>query len=114
MRRWHIAAVVKDHMVVHGGLDSKNSILDDLAVFDFKEAKWRVKHMNGFKVGPMAYHTAVTVLTKNQLTMPKFNLYRPVYEDLEEDDLKETGVYIFGGLKPMGIATNDVYILKVG
>ena len=52
-------------MIVHGGLDSKNSILDDLAVFDFKEAKWRVKYMNGFKVGPMAYHTAVTVLTKN-------------------------------------------------
>ena len=62
----------------------------------------------------MAYHTAVTVLTKNQLTMPKFSLYRPVYEDLKDSDLKESGVYIFGGLKHMGTATNDVYILKVG
>ena len=62
----------------------------------------------------MAYHTAVTVLSKNQINMQKFSLFRPVYEGLEDCDLKETGVYIFGGLKAMGVASNDVHILKVG
>jgi hypothetical protein len=36
-----MAAIVKDFMVVHGGLDSKNVFLGDMAVLNLAKHEWK-------------------------------------------------------------------------
>ena len=60
-----MAAVVKDHMLIHGGLDSKNIYLSDLAVLHLEKLEWKICKTGGSKIPPLAYHACVAILSKS-------------------------------------------------
>ena len=39
-RKYHTAVIVGSYMIVHGGLDSKSNLLEDLGIYNFKTNEW--------------------------------------------------------------------------
>lgn len=39
-RRNHVAALVRDHMVIHGGINEDQETIESMWVFDLKENEW--------------------------------------------------------------------------
>jgi hypothetical protein len=68
-------------MVVHGGLDSKNVFLGDMAVLNLAKHEWKKWEPAGSSLGQIAYHAAVTVLTEREKTDKKFGIYRASKDD---------------------------------
>ncbi|CAI2386706.1 unnamed protein product [Moneuplotes crassus] len=110
-RRNHICEVVGNYMLVHGGLNNKSKVLDDIYVFSFKTQFWqRIKIKS--KPDAVSHHKSCLVMHPYMLNKNNLDLFKshiPI-KKLENPTIKEMGVYIFGG----NIPSNDLWILKVG
>ena len=112
MRRYHCAAVVGKHMLVHGGLSEKNTFLGDAAVLNLKLMKWKTVEIQGKGPGPIAFHTSAAVYPADQLSHPDFSLYRS--PESQSALSPHAGVYVFGGLDANSLAHNELYLCRTG
>lgn len=116
-RRYHVAALIGKHMFIHGGLNDKNSVLDDAALLNLERNKWRVLDFQGDVPGNLAFHTLSPVYPSENLTNPLINLFninKIVPYAQSRYNIKEPGLYMFGGLTSDGTPTNILRILRAG
>lgn len=107
MRRYHAAAIVGRHMVVTGGLNQKNKVLEDCAVLDMDSGRWELR---SFETGPLAIccHTAATVVESYVkiagVDDPTLCAHSP--------ELKQRGLYLFGGMNSQGECCNTLRCIR--
>ena len=111
-RRNHIAMVIGKYMIVHGGINQKSMVLDDIYSFDFKKKYWEEVKITGKKPKPVSHHSWCLVMHPYMLNQHNLDLYKCHIpsKKLENPTIKEMGLYLFGG----DWDNNDLWILKVG
>ena len=119
LRRNHIACLIGQQILFHGGVDLENEVLDDCLLLNLNPLKWIKLAINSYSPLPKVYgHAACLVVPSNILIYTRFNIYR--YPDEEFSDkkskgkLKQRGLYIFGGKTSEGILSNDLWVLILG
>lgn len=138
LRKSHIAVVVGNHILIHGGLSEENEYLSDSCILGLSPIKWHncnVSKLNEaaevkdtLLLSPetssipchppvLAYHSACLVMQSEVRKHPKLNLYK--YPDIAysrklQSRIKERGIYVFGGKTTDYIYNKDLYILKIG
>ena len=109
MRRYHAAAIVGRHMLVTGGLNQKNKVLEDCAVLDLEAGCWELRSL---QTGPLAIccHTAATVV---EACVKVAGVDDPMLckHSLE---LKQRGIYLFGGMDSQGVCCNTLRCIRPG
>lgn len=102
MRRYHSGSVVGRHLLVVGGMNQKNKVLDDCALLDLKTGIWKLLTFTNGAL-PIACHAACVVLDPNQPT-----------EGLE-DLLTQpaSGIYLFGGVDGRGLCSNRLRLVHL-
>ena len=120
-RRNHIAELLGNQMLIHGGITEEKEILNDTHILNFSPLKWTMASINYLTPGPKLFgHASCTVIPNDVLTNHKFNIYK--YPDSEalknlmnNSRIKEKGIYIFGGKnKENGGISNQLWILILG
>ena len=115
-RKNHIAELIGNQMLIHGGLNESNEILSDCYFLNLNQLKWGVCTINRSTPSPRLYgHTSCLVLPKEYYQSHRLTIYS--YPDMEtgSNRLKEKGIYIFGGKsKEEGGLSNKMWILLIG
>ena len=120
-RRNHIAELLGNQMLIHGGITKEKEILNDTHILNFTPLKWTMASINYLTPGPKLFgHSSCTVIPNAVVTNHKFNIYK--YPDSEalknlinDSRVKEKGIYIFGGKnKENGGISNQLWILILG
>jgi hypothetical protein len=57
-------------MLIYGGINDRNVILNDALVFSMETKKWVDVYPRGESPGPLAYHTSVAVYPDGFTTNP--------------------------------------------
>ena len=119
LRRNHVACRVGDAMFVHGGMTEDNTYLDDMYLLNFKPLKWIDIEVNKseVKIPPLAFHSCCFVMPEFVLLNTNFNIYSmpELGERGKKIQIKEKGIYIFGGkTSDDGIINDNLYVIKVG
>lgn len=109
MRRYHAAAIVGRHMLVTGGLNQKNKVLEDCAVLDLETGRWELRTLC---TGPLAIccHTAASVIEA-------YVKVTGVDDSIlceQSSELKQRGIYIFGGMDSQGVCCNTLRCIRPG
>ena len=128
-RRNHIAELVGNQLVIMGGVDEDDNILNDvyfinLSVIENGKGRWHELSISPNTPGPYLYgHSSSFVFTKDLLKDNKLTVYQ-YPEDINEDKNvnnrkrnKIKGIYIFGGKSKyngIGGLSNDIYVLILG
>lgn len=143
-RRNHIAELVSNTMIVHGGIceDTNGPItLCDFMSLDLSAMMWtkldivykglsEVRYLKQgtkrhFVVKPpqlkLSYHSSCLVLSQDNQAKTKLNIYDFSKGNEEEENkktisemIKYEGIYIFGGIDENGDFNNSMYILHLG
>ena len=120
-RRNHIAEVIGNLMLIHGGIGENNEILDDCYLLNLQNLNWVSPAISSYGPAPKVFgHASCLVIPYNILNNSKFNIYR--YPDLDYYNNKnskkskiERGLYVFGGkTKETDGLTNNLWILLLG
>ena len=121
LRRNHIAELMGTQMIIHGGISDNNDILNDVFILNFNPIKWNVVSINPFTPGPKLYgHSSSLVIPRDVVNNQRFTIYKYPDADnnknkIQNNKLKERGLYIFGGKsKDEGGITNNLWILIMG
>ena len=119
LRRNHVSCAVGNTMFVHGGFTEDNTYLDDMYILNYKPLKWYdIDIINTeAKIPPLAHHSCCLVMPEVILLNPKFNIYSmpELGERTKLGQIKEKGIYIFGGkISNEGPINNNLYVIKVG
>ena len=116
LRRYHIAELINEQILIHGGITESNEILNDCYLLNLNPLKWYKANINKMTPGPKLYgHTSSLVVPKQHLLSHKFSVY--TYPDIEVVNcrIKQKGLYIFGGKsKEEGGISNKLWILLLG
>jgi N-acetylneuraminic acid mutarotase len=108
-RKQHCYALVGKHMFIQGGMNQKNNLLDDAALLNLKKNYWQILNVKGSGPGFCALHSAALVLGNEQKGVK--NIFKiPV----TRKKYLNSGIYVFGGLNEGKIATNSLFLLKIG
>ena len=115
-RKNHICELIGSQMVIHGGLNEINEILNDCYFLNLNQLKWSISSINKSTPSPKLYgHSSCLVLPKEYYQSHKLTIYS--YPDMEiaNNRLKEKGIYVFGGKsKEEGGLSNKMWILLIG
>ena len=119
-RRNHIAEVIGNLMLIHGGVGEDNEILDDCYLLNLQLLKWVSPSLVPYSPSPRVYgHSSCLVIPHSILNNNKFNIYK--YPDLDyynKNQKKkqiERGLYVFGGkTKDTDGLSNSLWILLLG
>ena len=115
-RKNHICELIGSQMIIHGGLNEINEILNDCYFLNLNQLKWSISSINKSTPSPKLYgHSSCLVLPKEYYQSHKLTIYS--YPDMEiaNNRLKEKGIYIFGGKsKEEGGLSNKMWILLIG
>ena len=119
LRRNHVACLIGNAMFVHGGISEENKYLNDQYILSIKPLKWNDIDINAnskIKIPSLAHHNCCLVMPEIIKNSSKFNIYNiPDLGGLENNNIKEKGIYIFGGIiSDEGPINNNIYVLKVG
>ena len=118
LRRNHIACGVGNTMFVHGGINEENKYLDDQYILNYKPLRWDDVDINdSIKLPPLAHHSCCLVIPEMIMNNAKFNIYNlpDMGRSRMLDNIKEKGIYIFGGkISDEGQINNNLYVLKIG
>jgi len=108
MRRYHSGSVVGRHLLVVGGMNQKNKVLDDCAVLDLKTGLWRLA---AFADGPLAIacHSAAVVLGSER----EVEGLEDLLEQSESSQHSQPGIYLFGGVDGRGNCSNRLRFVRV-
>ena len=117
IRRNHIACLIGSQMLIHGGVDENDEILDDSYLLNLtNNLIWSKTSIMPILIPPkLAYHSCCLVITSDILYNNKFNIYRIPNSFIAKklnSRIKEMGMYVFGGKNKT--ICNDMWLLKVG
>lgn len=108
-RKQHCYALIGKHMFIHGGMNQKNNLLDDSALLNLKKNYWQILTIKGQGPGFCALHSACAVLSPEQKSVKSvFKL------PATKKKFPNCGIYIFGGLNEGKVASNSLFLLKIG
>jgi len=115
-RKNHIAELIGNQMLIHGGLNESNEILNDCYFLNLNQLKWGVCFINRNTPSPRLYgHTSCLVLPKEYYQSHRLTIYSYPEMETGSNRLKEKGIYIFGGKsKEEGGLSNKMWILLIG
>ena len=116
IRKNHTACDVGEHMYIYGGIDENEKYLIDDYLFNYDELKWeKPKIISKNNPHTLAYHNCCLVVPLDIKTDPKFNIYKiPEKNKPINRNIKEWGIYFFGGKNSENELNNCLYILKIG
>jgi N-acetylneuraminic acid mutarotase len=109
-RKHHCSSIVGKHMLMHGGLNQRNNLLNDSAILNLSKQKWKIVNLKGNGPGFCAFHTAVTVLDVDQRNSSSIYKVQPS----RINSVKLPGIYVFGGIDQGRHATNELFLVNVG
>ena len=117
-RRNHIAELLGNQILIHGGITHSNEVLNDCFILNLNPLKWLTCNINRFTPGPNLYgHTSCVCIPQYILKNHKFSIYSypPIEPGKANSLIKEKGIYIFGGKsKEEGGISNQLWILVTG
>jgi len=115
-RKNHIAELIGNQMLIHGGLNESNEILNDCYFLNLNQLRWGVCFINRNTPSPRLYgHTSCLVLPKEYYQSHRLTIYSYPEMETGSNRLKEKGIYIFGGKsKEEGGLSNKMWILLIG
>jgi len=115
-RKNHIAELIGSQMLIHGGINENNEILNNCYYLNLNQLKWGTCPISKSTPGPKLYgHTSCIVLPKEYNQSHKLNIFSFPEMELGNNRLKEKGIYIFGGKsKEEGGLSNKIHILLIG
>ena len=117
LRRNHICCQIGPQMLIHGGIDENDEILDDTYLLNLNNnLNWSKANIMLNLIPPkLSYHSCCFVISSDIVRKYKFTIYK-IPNSLSAKALnkriKEKGLYVFGG-KNTSIC-NDMWLLKVG
>ena len=117
-RKNHIAELVGNQMLIHGGINENNQVVGDCYYLNLNlnQLKWGACPIIRNTPSPRLYgHSSVLVLPKEYYASNKLSIFN--YPDVEfaNSRIKEKGIYIFGGkTKEDGGLCNKIWILILG
>jgi hypothetical protein len=115
-RKNHIAELVGNQMLIHGGINENNQVVGDCYYLNLTQLKWGACPIIRTTPSPRLYgHSSVLVLPKEYYASNKLSIFN--YPDVEfaNSRIKEKGIYIFGGkTKEDGGLSNKIWILLLG
>jgi len=130
-RRNHISELVGNQLVIQGGVDEDDNILNDsyyinLSMFETSKGRWHELSISSNTPGPYLYgHASSFVFQKDLLKDNKLSVYQ-FPEDINEEKVDKSnnkkrnkikGIYVFGGKSKyngIGGLSNDIYVLILG
>ena len=117
LRRNHIACLIGNQMLIHGGVDEDGEILDDSYLLNLNNNLiWSKTSIMPILIPPkLAYHSCCLVITSDILYSNKFNIYRIPNSFIAKklnSRIREIGMYVFGGKNKT--ICNDMWLLKIG
>ena len=118
-RKNHIAELIGNTMLIHGGLDEEDQILDDCFILNLLTLKWFIPVINLNTPHPKVYgHSSCLVIPNSVITNSAFSVYKiPDVEYVSKKGKKniQKGLYIFGGkTREINGLTNNLWILLLG
>ena len=118
-RKNHIAELIGNTMLIHGGLDEDEQILDDCYILNLLTLKWFIPVINLNTPHPKVYgHSSCLVVPNSVITNGAFSVYKiPDVDYISKKGKKniQKGLYIFGGkTKEINGLTNNLWILLLG
>jgi len=117
-RKNHIAELIGNQMLIHGGINENNQVLGDCSFLNLNisQLKWGVCQINRNTPGPRLYgHSSALVLPKEFLASNKLSIFNYPEVEFANSRIKEKGLYIFGGkTKEDGGLSNKIWILMLG
>ena len=118
-RKNHIAELIGNTMLIHGGLDEEDQILDDCFILNLLTLKWFIPVINLNTPHPKVYgHSSCLVVPNSVITNSAFSVYKiPDVEYVSKKGKKniQKGLYIFGGkTREINGLTNNLWILLLG
>ena len=77
VRRNHVAEIIGNQMIIHGGINENEGMQNDTYLLNFKPLKWIELHINENTPGPyLAYHCSCLVLPHHIRISSKLSVYR--------------------------------------
>ena len=117
-RKNHIAELVGNQMLIHGGIRENNQVLGDCYYLNLSlsQLKWGVCPNVSSTPSPRLYgHTSALVLPKEYYISNKLNIFNYPEVEFANSRIKEKGIYIFGGKsKEEGGLSNKMWIIILG
>ena len=107
-RKFHAGCVVGRFLFIQGGMNNKNKLLNDSALYDFHKSGWISPSFAGPDPGFRAYHTAQCVINPDQ--SPSNSM---VLNSTKFLNVKIPGVYLFGGVKEDGSISDELCVLDL-
>ena len=117
-RKNHIAELIGNQMLIHGGINENNQVVGDCYYLNLNlsQLKWGSCPIIRSTPSPRLYgHSSALVLPKEYYSSNKLSIFN--YPDVEfaNSRIKEKGIYIFGGkTKEDGGLSNKLWILILG
>ena len=118
-RKNHIAEIIGNSMLIHGGIDEDNHVLDDCHLLNLQQMNWSAPMISLLNRWPKVFgHSSCLVVPSSILSSSAFNIYKfPDVDPLIKKTRKNIhrGLYIFGGkTKEINGITNNLWILLLG
>ena len=116
LRRNHIGCSIGNQMIIYGGISEENIYLNDFYILNYHPLQWIVPVIKKIDVMPtLAYHSCCLVVQKEVKEDPNFSIYDFPNSAFKNDNIKEKGLYIFGGkVSKNGVLNKNLYVLRVG
>ena len=118
-RKNHIAQIIGNSMLIHGGIDEDNQVLDDCHILNLQQMQWSTPLIDSDNQHPKVFgHSSCLVVPSNIVSNNAFNIYKfPDADYVNKKNKKniQRGLYIFGGkTKEINGITNNLWILLIG
>ena len=117
-RKNHVACSVGNCMFVHGGTDEDGEYLNDCFLLNYQPLQWKIPLIQKTKVKTpcLAYHSCCLILPAELREESSFTITQKIPEErLKGINIKELGIYIFGGkISKAGNLNKNLYVLKIG
>lgn len=114
-RRSHNSIMIGHIIMISGGIDINNNYLSDCWLFNTETRQWSPLDIKGRMPPPLGYHSSVLAFEKDRLIDANSPIYaKPQSFGMNLPDIKEEGVFFFGGMNDNRIPTNMLYVMKIG
>lgn len=117
LRKNHVSCSIGNMMFIHGGINEQDEYLNDNYLLNYQPLQWKtILLKRATKIPSLAYHSCCLVVPKQLREDPNFSIYKDLSDEkLKNSNIKEMGIYIFGGkLSEYGGLNPNLYVLKIG
>ena len=115
LRRNHIGELIGQQYLIHGGISEFNDeIVNDIHILNINNFKWSTLQLNLNTSSPYLYGHACSLVIPFEL---RYHIRLSVYnfpEEKKANDIKEKGLYVFGGVTQNGKLSDVMYNLTLG